>query len=70
MSKYHLCKKSRAYCGSPYNGPSSDYLPAETDSLNKAILLAKELTEKNPVGWDIYDATTKQIVNLLGIVYD
>lgn len=50
------------YTGQAYVGPTNFYKPAWADTLEEAIALKKELTEYNPVGWDIYDSHTKEKV--------
>lgn len=60
--KYHIVKRSRVYHGLPYRGPTSCHLPAQTDSLEDARLIASAMTNRNPVGWDIYDSETKERV--------
>jgi len=60
--KYHLCKKSRMYHSRPYCGPSSNNEPAEADTLEEALVLQQEMTQVNPVGWDIYESETGVVV--------
>lgn len=60
---FHLCKKSRCYGGRAYCGPTSNNVPAEYETLAEAKLAVEEFTKYNPVGWDIYDSETGQLVN-------
>ena len=60
--KYHLCKASRSYSGRPYAGPSSDGIACETDDMEEALAMRRDLIDRNPVGWDIYDSTTHKKV--------
>lgn len=53
--RYHIFKASRSYYGYPYCGPTSDNKPAEADTWVEAFNMAKEMTERNPVGFQIYD---------------
>ncbi len=64
VMKYHLFKKSRTYNGHPYHGQlwRQAFEPAETNSLTFARAMVQILTMKNPVGWDIYDSDTGEIV--------
>jgi hypothetical protein len=59
---YHLYKQTRIYAGEPYSGPTSDEKPAEYKSLEEAIIAKKEFTERNPVGWNIYNGDTGELV--------
>lgn len=61
--KFHLFKKSRQYCGRPYCGPASDNKPAEANDIYLAQRLEMELTNRNPVGFDIYDSETGEKVH-------
>jgi hypothetical protein len=60
---YHLVKMSRMYSGFPYCGPTSDYKPAQYETLEEALAAKKAFTEINPVGWDIYDTVTGREVS-------
>lgn len=60
--KYHLCKATRIYGGEPYNGPSSNGMNAEAETLEEAKIMADKLNERNPVGWNIWDSETGKIV--------
>ena len=60
--RFHLFKQSRVYSGRPYCGPTSGGFPAESDSLIKAINLAKYFNTFNPVGWDVFDSETGNLV--------
>ncbi len=60
--RYHLCKKSRSYLGHPYRGPASDNVVAESMELPKARIWRDILTKRNPVGWDIYDSKTGEVL--------
>lgn len=66
--KYHLCKMSRMYDGHPYSGPANDDKPAEYNTLEEAIAAKKRLTDRNPVGFDIYDAETREWIDIRRIV--
>jgi hypothetical protein len=59
---YHLFKQTHTYTGDPYCGYTSDNLPAERETLEEAIRLAMEFDKINPVGWNIYNANTGDIV--------
>ena len=60
---FHLFKKSRVYDGTPYRGPTSNYSPAEYVTIEEALSAQKSFTERNPVGWDVYDAKTGELVD-------
>lgn len=63
MSKrYHLFKQTRLYSGEPYQGPTSNYQPAEYDTKEDAIAAAAEFNERNPVGWNVWDTETDTLV--------
>lgn len=57
---YHLYKKSRIYNGHPYSGNG---IPAQYETLEEARNAQAELTARNPVGWDIYDGKTWQLID-------
>ena len=59
---YHLCKQSRFYHGEPYCGATSAFLPASFVTLDEARMAVKLFLKRNPVGWDIYDSTTRKRV--------
>ena len=60
---FHLCKQSRIYNGSPYCGPTSGYIPAEYETKEQAIEAQIEFTNKNPVGWNIFDSVTGNLID-------
>lgn len=62
---YHLFKQSRIYEGRPYCGPTSNNVPASFATFDGAFSAKRIFTEKNPVGWDIYDADTQKLVGFL-----
>lgn len=53
---FHLFKQTRTYVGEPYCGHTSDGKPAEYKTLREADDARKIFQEKNPVGWDIFEA--------------
>lgn len=59
---YHLFKQSRAYFGEPYCGYTSGNIPAEYDTLKEARHAVKEFHQFNPVGWNIWDSKTGELV--------
>jgi len=59
---YHLCKGSRVYTGIPYCGPASHNVPAEVATVFQAQAMQEIMTERNPVGWRIYNAETKELI--------
>jgi len=60
--KYHLFKKSRIYTGRAYSGATNDGNIAEAETLEEATVMKERMTHNNPVGWDIYDSETKELV--------
>lgn len=60
---YHLCKQTRFYDGEPYCGYSSDNIPCEFEKLDDAQEKVKELNISNPVGWNIWDSETGELVD-------
>lgn len=60
--KYHVIKKSRLYEGRGYCGASSRNIPMEFIELFMAEMAVEKLTERNPVGWDIYNANTGKLI--------
>ena len=60
---YHLCKQSGPYSGHPYCGPTSDGFKAEFKKLSEARTAQRMFTERNPVGWNIYDGETGELVD-------
>ena len=60
MAKYHIAKATCHYQGNPYQGPSNDNERAECNTLDEARALRLKLIQRNPVGWKIYNAETKQ----------
>lgn len=61
--RYHLCKVTRVYDGEPYCGPTSKGQPAGSDSLEEAVQMAKFFDRVNPVGWNVWDSETGQVVH-------
>ncbi len=59
---FHLFKQTRVYDGYAYCGVTSYGKPAEYATLEKAQQAVKEFTERNPVGWNIYDADTGKLI--------
>lgn len=59
---FHLFKQSRVYNGRPYCGPTSRGKPAEYATLDEAKKAKKEFTIRNPVGWDIFDAESGELI--------
>lgn len=59
---YHLFKQTRIYHGRPYCGPTSNNQNAEYSDLKSAQHACELFTIANPVGWNIYDATTGELV--------
>jgi hypothetical protein len=57
---FDVIKQSRLYGDYPYAGPASDGLPMRFDTLEEALAAKKQLTERNPVGWDIYNTQTRE----------
>lgn len=60
--RYHLCKHTRNYDGSPYCGTTSGDAPAESDDLEAAKSMANIFDLWNPVWWDVYDSATGELV--------
>ena len=60
---YHLFKQTRIYEGRPYCGSTSDGFPAEWNTLSEARAAQRMFNERNPVGWNIYDADTGELVD-------
>jgi len=60
---YHICKQTRIYCGQPYCGSTSNGMPAQYKTLEVAKMAQAEFTERNPVGWNIYDKKTGKLVD-------
>ena len=61
--RYHIVKQSRAWSGRGYKGPSSNYETQEYNDVDTARGVIKYiLSIQNPVGWDIIDSTTGEIV--------
>lgn len=64
--KFHVVKSSREYNGAGYSGPSLNRIQcdgltrAEFESKDDAIKCAQQLSEINPVGFDVYDSETQQ----------
>lgn len=63
MVTYHLCKQTRVYDGEPYRGPSSNYIPMSFDLFSEALDARDKLQNRNPVGWNIFNADTGELVN-------
>jgi hypothetical protein len=59
---YHLYKQSRTYKGIPYCGLISRGVPAEYETLSEARYMRDKFHKRNPVGWDIYDGITKELI--------
>lgn len=66
---FHVVKQSRMYDGKPYCGNTSDSIPASYEKLSDAEAAVKKFTMKNPVGWNVYDADTKQLVLGIDLAY-
>lgn len=62
---YHLFKQSRTYTGRPYKGPTSDNVEASYNTFEEALLAAQEFTERNPVGWNIFEAESGEIMDIV-----
>lgn len=60
--KYHVIKATRLYYGYPYAGPSSDNENAEASTIEEAREWVAKLQERNPVGWNIWDSETEELV--------
>lgn len=60
--RYHICKQTRVYDGEPYCGYSSGDNPAESDDLDEAISMSKDMMKNNPVGWNVFDSMTDKLV--------
>lgn len=60
---FHLFKQTRAYNGEPYCGPTSDYTPASYKTIEAAKIAKLLFQERNPVGWNIFNAETGEIVS-------
>jgi hypothetical protein len=61
--KYHIIKSTRTYNGLPYSGLSNDGAPAESASYMEAIELAVKLNERNPIGWNIYEVKSGNLIH-------
>lgn len=59
---YHIIKQTRVYTGRPYCGVTSNNVPAEYYNLSDAQQALVEFTKKNPVGWELYNAHTGELV--------
>lgn len=59
---FHLSKRTRIYDGEPYCGYTSDGVPAEYHTIEEARTARDKFQEFNPVGWNIYDAKTRELV--------
>lgn len=64
--RYHLEKQTRLYGGQGYDGHTArqcGYLgPMEFDDLETARKVRLRLQVVNPVGWNIWDSTTRELV--------
>lgn len=60
---FHLYKASRVYSGRPYCGPTSDNKPAEYDTFEEAQVAAATFQEYNPVGWNIFDGDSGELLS-------
>ena len=58
MKRYHVFKSSRLYEGVPYCGVASDYESCQFDTQEQALSKANELSQKNAVGFVVYDSHT------------
>jgi hypothetical protein len=63
MKRYHLYKQTRVYCGYPYQGATSDDQPAEYETFEEAVHMSYVFNERNPVGWNVFDSVTKELVH-------
>jgi hypothetical protein len=62
LSLFHLFKSTRIYSGRPYCGPASGGVPAEFEDIGDALRAQSMMSERNPVGFDVFDSTTGQCV--------
>jgi len=60
---YHLCKQSRVYNGHPYQGYTSNNIPAEYETFEEAKKARDVFNKSNPVGWNIYDSVSGELVD-------
>ena len=67
MAKYHVEKQTRLYDGRGYDGFSCsliDHLGClETNDLAEAKSWVQQLQSVNPVGWNIWDSETGDLVD-------
>lgn len=63
MVMYHLFKQSREYTGIPYSGPNSRDQPAQYKTLKEAKKAQEHFNNINPVGWNIYNSETFELVD-------
>lgn len=54
---------SRYYTGKAYNGPTSNYKDAAYETLEEAKKAAEDFLSKNPVGWNIFDSESHELVD-------
>jgi hypothetical protein len=60
---FHIEKQTRIYDGEPYCGPSSNYIPLAFASIEEAKRKISLLNEINPVGWNIWNSNTRELVH-------
>lgn len=59
---FHVFKQHRLYTGFPYCGPTSNFEVAEYDTLEKAKEARDKFQKENPIGWNIFNAETGELV--------
>lgn len=62
MTTYHIIKASRIYEGKPYKGSSSLYKELTYTDLAITRSVVNSLNKINPVGWEIYNNHTGEII--------
>ena len=60
---FHVFKQTRLYSGAPYQGPTSNGFPAEYKTLKEAKIAAENFQQRNPVGWNIFDSETGNLID-------
>lgn len=60
--KYHIIKESRLYTRIPYCGATSGGHPAEAETMEAAVNMARDFMKRNPVGWNVYDSDTGELI--------
>lgn len=65
---FHLFKQTRAYNGDPYWGPTSDYKLASYKTLEAAKIAKLLFQERSPVGWNIFNGETGELVSEVPLV--